>query len=321
MHGRNELNLAPDEYAGFSMTLLRMLAFRPITNEAVGMLSAPKSNLTSSSTANSAANSTLKRPSAVEMLSSAKSSNSVTSRSTSAPAMMSESLEPLRTNSDRTIPVSSVSSESTVKKSPAMAALEAMKERRSTPRTVESDSSTAHFSRASSTANLAEKKTEFETGSPITNPVTSAPTPPIPAPKVQGVALATGGEWDGNWPKLSASLPLRGVAQQLAQQSQLLSCEVTPQCITLSLRVPLETLLASGSADKLAGALSEHFTVSVKLITEIGTVHHTAHAVAIVDRAMQQDAAENAIKNDVVVRGLMREFGATIVPGSMKPLN
>ncbi len=29
LHGRNDLNLAPDEYAGFTMTLLRMLAFAP----------------------------------------------------------------------------------------------------------------------------------------------------------------------------------------------------------------------------------------------------------------------------------------------------
>ncbi|WP_332847976.1 DNA polymerase III subunit gamma/tau, partial [Massilia sp. S19_KUP03_FR1] len=29
VHGRNEMGLAPDEYAGFTMTLLRMLAFRP----------------------------------------------------------------------------------------------------------------------------------------------------------------------------------------------------------------------------------------------------------------------------------------------------
>ena len=28
-HGRSELALAPDEHAGFTMTLLRMLAFRP----------------------------------------------------------------------------------------------------------------------------------------------------------------------------------------------------------------------------------------------------------------------------------------------------
>lgn len=31
LHGRKDLYLAPDEYAGFSMTLLRMLAFRPET--------------------------------------------------------------------------------------------------------------------------------------------------------------------------------------------------------------------------------------------------------------------------------------------------
>ena len=30
VHGRNELGLAPDEYAGFTMTLLRMLAFAPL---------------------------------------------------------------------------------------------------------------------------------------------------------------------------------------------------------------------------------------------------------------------------------------------------
>jgi DNA polymerase-3 subunit gamma/tau len=33
VHGRNELGLAPDEYAGFSMTLLRMLAFRPLSGD------------------------------------------------------------------------------------------------------------------------------------------------------------------------------------------------------------------------------------------------------------------------------------------------
>lgn len=34
IHGRNEIELAPDEYAGFSMTLLRMLAFRPAASNA-----------------------------------------------------------------------------------------------------------------------------------------------------------------------------------------------------------------------------------------------------------------------------------------------
>ncbi len=29
LHGRNEMHLAPDEYAGFTMALMRMLAFAP----------------------------------------------------------------------------------------------------------------------------------------------------------------------------------------------------------------------------------------------------------------------------------------------------
>ena len=42
LHGRNDLPLAPDEYAGFTMTLLRMLAFTPVSPEAV--VSAPPSS-------------------------------------------------------------------------------------------------------------------------------------------------------------------------------------------------------------------------------------------------------------------------------------
>jgi DNA polymerase III subunit gamma/tau len=40
IHGRNEINLAPDDYAGFTMTLLRMLSFRPAENAV--LLSATK---------------------------------------------------------------------------------------------------------------------------------------------------------------------------------------------------------------------------------------------------------------------------------------
>ena len=41
IHGRNEIDLAPDEYAGFTMTLLRMLAFMPAGAQAVAARPAP----------------------------------------------------------------------------------------------------------------------------------------------------------------------------------------------------------------------------------------------------------------------------------------
>lgn len=41
IHGRDEIDLAPDEYAGFTMTLLRMLAFSPARGAAQPALAAP----------------------------------------------------------------------------------------------------------------------------------------------------------------------------------------------------------------------------------------------------------------------------------------
>jgi len=42
LHGRNEMGLAPDEYAGFTMTLLRLLAFQPASgNEAAIQVKTP----------------------------------------------------------------------------------------------------------------------------------------------------------------------------------------------------------------------------------------------------------------------------------------
>ncbi|MBI2311393.1 MAG: DNA polymerase III subunit gamma/tau, partial [Betaproteobacteria bacterium] len=42
IHGRAEIGLAPDDYSGFTMTLLRMLAFHPGAGAAgAGMMSAP----------------------------------------------------------------------------------------------------------------------------------------------------------------------------------------------------------------------------------------------------------------------------------------
>ena len=59
IHGRDEINLAPDEYAGFTMTMLRMLAFAPAKGKVQPPLVAPavaakpgtKSTMTASTSA------------------------------------------------------------------------------------------------------------------------------------------------------------------------------------------------------------------------------------------------------------------------------
>ncbi len=56
LHGRNEMNLAPDEYAGFTMALMRMLAFAPM-DAPPRSAPAPRSASSTSSTSASAATS------------------------------------------------------------------------------------------------------------------------------------------------------------------------------------------------------------------------------------------------------------------------
>ncbi len=122
-----------------------------------------------------------------------------------------------------------------------------------------------------------------------------------------------------DWPALMKTLPLRGVPQQLAMQSELLSFDDTGDTVVIRLRVPVDTLLSAGSADKLRAALDAHYGKPVRLDTEIGAVNRTAHAADVAEQAERQRQAELSLQQDPFVQALIREFGATIVPGSIRP--
>ena len=141
---------------------------------------------------------------------------------------------------------------------------------------------------------------------------------PDPKRRVPRLEKKTGLSWDGNWPKLAAALPLRGVAQQLAQQSELIRCDNAGEGAQFHLRIAVETLLSAGSVDKLAAALSEHFSQKVRVSTELGAVEQTAGAQALAQRAARQRQAEETMQSDPFVQTMMREFGARIVPGSIE---
>ncbi|GGC91614.1 DNA polymerase III subunit gamma/tau [Undibacterium terreum] len=166
---------------------------------------------------------------------------------------------------------------------------------------------------------LAETIVEAEPAVQLANPAPVAVAPVLLSRPAAFVPVAELG-WDGHWPNLAAALPVRGVAQQLAQQSELILCEINGNAVVFNLRVPLPTLLSAGSVDKLIAALSERFDRSVRVETQIGAVEQTANAQAIAERAARQQLAEKSIQNDSFIQTLMREFGATIVTGSIKPV-
>jgi DNA polymerase-3 subunit gamma/tau len=178
-------------------------------------------------------------------------------------------------------------------------------------------------------AAAAQKKTEqysstagAELNAPAEAIVVAAPpvSTVTPAMAAQTAQVAASLEWNGNWPQLAAELPLRGMVQQMAQQSELTHCEMSGNTVCFHLRIPVETLRAAGNIEKLCTVLGERFGRSVRVETEIGVVANTANAKAEADRAERQREAELTVQQDPFVQAMMREFGASIVPGSIRPL-
>jgi DNA polymerase-3 subunit gamma/tau len=154
-------------------------------------------------------------------------------------------------------------------------------------------------------------------------PAVVAPAPQVRAPAAPPHAYVVTPvpeiAWDGNWPALAGSLPLRGVAQQLALQTELVACVVHDRSATFKLRVPVDTLRASGNSEKLAAALQEHFPdFRVNVESEIGPVWYTAGAEQKAAREERQRLAESIVAADPFVQELERRFDAFVVPGSVK---
>jgi DNA polymerase-3 subunit gamma/tau len=171
--------------------------------------------------------------------------------------------------------------------------------------------------------------TEFSDDSAVameTPAAVSAPAPvraaqPAQAPYAYVITPVPAIGWDGNWPALAASLPLRGVSQQLALQTELVECVADGASASFRLRVPVDTLRASGNSEKLCAALQERFpAVRVNIDTEIGPVWYTASVEAKARRERLQREAEDIVEQDAFVREMARTFDAFVVPGSVRPI-
>lgn len=357
VHGRNELGLAPDEYAGFSMTLLRMLAFRPGMGGGEAKPVAPaaaRPSATSAPAASSPAGATAPSAAAARLSAAPRATTSASApQATAHPSARPSGVNPARAaleavRSGARVLASSASARQPMQ-SPARPAASSVRQAEvkaaepsidlppAPPWDDESPSDRSAHEEFSSRP--AQKKTEQPSASssivemparaaansshhaPHAAAISSHHAPHV-APRPFALHPVAGLEWDGNWPVLAATLPVRGVAQQLAQQSELIKCERSADGdhIQFDFLVAVETLLAAGSVEKLSAALSEHFSCAIRVHTKLGAVWHTASALALADLAVRQHEAEKSMQEDPFVQKLMREFGATIVKGSIKPV-
>ncbi|KVL15499.1 DNA polymerase III subunit gamma/tau [Burkholderia sp. MSMB1826] len=139
-------------------------------------------------------------------------------------------------------------------------------------------------------------------------PIDSRPLPPA-------IALDPIG-FDGEWPALAARLPLKGVAYQLAFNSELTAVDAT----ALKLSVPVPQYADAAQVAKLKAALADALGKPVEVSVEVGPARRTAAALDAAARAARQREAEQEIHGDPFVQQLVREFGARIVDGSVRPL-
>ncbi|MDO8694557.1 MAG: DNA polymerase III subunit gamma/tau [Sheuella sp.] len=118
------------------------------------------------------------------------------------------------------------------------------------------------------------------------------------------------------WASFSSKLPLSGMASQLARQSE--CAEVSGRVLTL--RVPTKALTEGMHADRLRTVLSEYFGFAVQLKFEIAaTQGQSAHAIDVAAQIVRQEVAEQSVQNDPFVQALVKDFGAQVVPGSIRP--
>lgn len=123
--------------------------------------------------------------------------------------------------------------------------------------------------------------------------------------------------FDGNWRGLVDRLKL-GLARALAQNCELLSHDA--HNFYLSVPEAQKHLLGESYQEKLRTALTQHFGTKIKLHFTVGGTGNTPAAQITQEKAQVQSAAESAIREDDFVQALVKDFGAQIIPSSIKPI-
>lgn len=237
--GRRDIGLAPDEFAGFTMSLLRMLAFTPNASGAQNDNSTQKAPLRQ---ANASLASAIKPQIAAPV----------------EPVAMQEN------TAQQTAPAEYATSNDMM------------------PEHTQVRSAKTEFSAENNTA-----KTNSNS------------------------------QFKGNWRGLLEDLKL-GLVRSLAQHCELISYD--ENSISLSVPEAQKHLLLPNYQEKLASAVSQYFDKKIKLQFSIGGTGNTPAKQISQEKAHAQANAESAIEDDNFVQSLINDFGAQIIPNSIKPI-
>jgi len=128
--------------------------------------------------------------------------------------------------------------------------------------------------------------------------------------------------FDGNWRKLVEQSLKLGLARALAQNCEMIAYDETS--ITLRVAESQKHLISASYQEKLSSAINDYFGRKIRLNFEVNAEANaeinTPAKQNASEKATVQGNAEAAIMNDSFVQALMNDFGATIIPNSIKPV-
>ena len=287
LHARGELGLAPDEYGGLVMALLRMLAFRPKDAAA-----APAQG---GSTPNPAAAVAGPAPRATPVPTTPVAVIAVEAAAPNA-AVAAPTPMPVAAKAPDEPPPWDEPPAWLDEAPPADDAID----------TAAVPAETAATARAGANRETAPASTLPSASA------TSESSPFVPSP--------LGARWAALVNDMIAGARLSAFARELAMQAECLALDDAAAPVVCRLRVERENLRAAGPRDKLQAALAEVFERPVQLVVESGRADDSPTRRDGAERARRQTEAERIIRDDPLVRSLMDQYKtARIVPGSIRP--
>ncbi|HQZ06541.1 MAG: DNA polymerase III subunit gamma/tau [Rhodoferax sp.] len=312
LHGAGELGLAPDEYAALTMVLLRLLAFKPATTATPRQ---EKKTLIDSGPALAARTS----PSPLAVSTAAPVATAPAVPAAAAPAALAGADAVPQAAAAPEISVAAVArAPGRADAVPVAAQLPAAPQRPPLPagRVLSVVRSGASREAAPAATDAADAARERVLAVPVRVQAdnrgdTAAQSGAVPTL----VPTEEGDFWYATVQQLVGEQAITALARELALQSQLVARD-TDQWV---LRVERESLQQPGSRDRLVAALAS-IGHAVTLVVEIGRVTDSPARRNTAFAAEKQLAAEKLIFDDPFVQKMMRDFGAKIVTGSIRPV-
>ncbi|HZY18247.1 MAG TPA: DNA polymerase III subunit gamma/tau [Ramlibacter sp.] len=311
LHGRAELGLAPDEYAALTMVLLRLLAF-----QAGPRADAPAEK----KTLNAPARPAEPRPAASPSAPGPAATMPTVASSAGAPAGAAPprgtapSAQPLAQQPVRTVAPAAPAAPQRPAEAPAAARPQQAGVAGALPPGQVLPVVDPPAVRPASGAAGRERPSGDVLGVPVRVQPESA-REAAASPAASFVPSEEGDFWHATVQQLVAAEAVTALVRELALQSQLVARDTGHWL----LRVERESLNQPATRERLQNALraAGH---EVSLGVEIGAVNDSPARRNAAAAAQRQRAAEEVIHNDPFVQQMMRDFGARIVPGSIKPV-